>query len=278
MNSNNLISFFEDLILENQLAFHRKNFFNEAQEETPNVEIDKDNDLVYFYDVNGQGETKRVSITFRKYYRSLLKREFKEVLYKIENLKQQCTDNEFSDLRNRIVSKIDYIEQSGNNVEYFDLSFAPLSELRNRITNGYFGNKDETDENSSISDYYLRVKHEFTKSFFDSLYEIASEYYLINVYNLTEEEFFDVLTSPVSKNKIKFEVDNEVSVSFFEAIKDIFVKFNAKEIEKTERFITNRGTPISQTNYNKNKNVSSKHKDLIDRLTNDIQQLIASYT
>lgn len=273
MNSNNPILFFENLILENHFDFHIKNFFQEALDELPNAEVDKQNNVVFYYDTNTNGKTVRNSYSFNSYLRRLLRSKFRSILESLETIKNESSEIEFSKILNSINLKISYIKDYGNKSKYFDLAFAPLVELSNRINNGYFVENLEFSANE-VSLPCLMIRPSYNKSFFEKLYNIVTDHFLFNDLKVNEEDFRDILTNPDCNKQLTFTVETQVVIAFFEKIKPIFIEFNAKLLEDTKRFITKRGSLITQSNYNRNKKVSSKNELEVANLTNKIHELI----
>lgn len=277
MDSNNPISFFENLILENRFSYHKENFFREAIDELYNPLLDKENDLIYYYDVNSLGETVKLSFSFQNYLRRLLRKEFKSTIELIDEIQSKNEDNVFEKILNSLVGKIDYISKEGSNLKYFEIAFKPLAEIRNRIEKGYFGSNTEISAIEKPKEP-IKVKADYSNFFFYDLYNILIENYIIDEFKVNEEDFFEILTIPNCNKQLKFLVENQIVVTFFEAIKPIFIDFNAKLLENTKRFITKRGSLITQSNYNRNKELSSKNKLLANELTNRISELIAKHS
>ena len=277
MDSNNPISFFENLILENRFSYHKENFFREAIDELYNPLLDKENDLIYYYDINSLGETVKLSFSFQNYLRRLLRKEFKSTIELIDEIRSKNDDDVFTKILNSLVGKIDYINKEGSNLKYFEIAFKPLAEIRNRIEKGYFGSNTEIAALEKPKES-LKVKADYSNFFFYDLYNILIENYIIDEFQVNEEDFFEILTIPNCNKQLKFLVENQIVVTFFEAIKPIFIDFNAKLLENTKRFITKRGSLITQSNYNRNKELSSKNKLLVNELTNRINELIAKHS
>lgn len=277
MDSNNPISFFENLILENRFSYHKENFFREAIDELYNPLLDKENDLIYYYDINSLGETVKLSFSFQNYLRRLLRKEFKSTIELIDEIRSKNDDDVFTKILNSLVGKIDYINKEGSNLKYFEIAFKPLAEIRNRIEKGYFGSNTEIAALEKPKES-LKVKADYSNFFFYDLYNILIENYIIDEFQVNEEDFFEILTIPNCNKQLKFLVENQIVVTFFEAIKPIFIDFNAKLLENTKRFITKRGSLITQSNYNRNKELSSKNKLLANELTNRISELIAKHS
>lgn len=277
MDSNNPISFFENLILENRFSYHKENFFREAIDELYNPLLDKENDLIYYYDINSLGETVKLSFSFQNYLRRLLRKEFKSTIELIDEIQSKNEEDVFKKLLNSLVGKIDYISKEGSNLKYFEIAFKPLAEIRNRIEKGYFGSNTEISAIEKPKEP-LKVKADYSNFFFYDLYNILIESYIIDEFQVSEEDFFEILTIPNCNKQLKFLVENQIVVTFFEALKPIFIDFDAKLLENTKRFVTKKGSLITQTNYNRNKNVSSKNESKVFNLKNKIHELIAKHS
>lgn len=116
--------------------------------------------------------------------------------------------------------------------------------------------------------------------FFGKLYDTASNLYLIDDVEISEEMFVDVFTSanPEPHSKIIFYKSNFIVAFFLKEIEPFFENFNAVSIEKSKLFLNKQGKPLKSNDLYValSRNKDNSHTDII-KIQNEIKILKIEY-
>jgi len=102
---------------------------------------------------------------------------------------------------------------------------------------------------------YYGIKDDVKKSTINYLYDVATQYYIINDEIVSEDSFFNVLTkNPTdTKDYIKFYCNNHLAVQFIIFIQPLFNNFTFSQIDKSKQFYTKTNKLFNQADLNNTK-------------------------
>lgn len=178
-----------------------------------------------------------------------------------------------------VYNHLDKLERQFNNIlkhpknKEFPFLKKQLFLLQNELD--YYKKLDGVkSENEYYKDSPFKPKDNIGRVFFIGLYNVAILNGILKE-DFPNEDFLDVFISPSTNKYITFDCDNQLIVTFFEAIKECFNNLNAKSISESKRFYTKQDKLFNASKYYSTKN-RIKSNSKINDLNEDLEELTSN--
>jgi len=255
----------QSLLTKDGIRKFKDDFLAEAIENLGNISsMDKSQGIVY--EKNEKGDD--VPYYFTESLDRTLYRIYEDTKIEIEEAFNDAEDGgQKRELMKQIKRQINVIVRPQKFVfeaypfckKYLGLLIMYLNEVHKcGINNPYI----QLEEEYRNAPFRVKNIHDKTRKF-DKLYKLLVEQDIIQSFDLTESDFYKVMSGASTNKQICFTASNAVVAHFLKSIAPLYTKFNGSLIERSKRFVTNRNNrPLTQGNYNTSKTRLNSAEDI----------------
>ncbi|WP_405211202.1 hypothetical protein [Dokdonia sp. Asnod2-E02] len=280
------LKFYNDLAFNNKLEELSNSFYNNAELLDKGYFFDGDrNEYVNFELIDDSVNAKFHNdiINIEKFIQQRLEDNNEQFYGYLRKLNNTSEEDDFKIYLNSVYDdllKIYFKIQENSECSYFDIIldhlidvFKDLKFLFSSVIEYHRIFTKIASLNNEVSLFQFK---ELKRSFFEELYEVASNLNIIDDIVVEEDTFIDVFTTPRQNEKlfIIFRSPNYIVTHFLEEIGIFFFNLNGKTIGDSKMFLNKSQKPFTANDlYAAKSRVPHKAKPKLSTITSQIQML-----